>query len=795
MAGRVLDSGGMNFRGADKRAARRGGGRGRRWWRALAWGGVLCGVGLTPRAAGPERPRLLREWRFDAPGETPRFSAEEAGLDFRRGAARLIFRAGDVPPAPASGPPRRLLQAGPWDGPPPAPAFLLALDAPGARLLLLSRRSSGGTRTNLVAVLPPARAGRWREIVLNWRPGRTELIVDGALLKDARNGMFHGTALPVLPAGTACSIGSGPDGRAPAGGRLREAALYSGPLSPLELAFHRETTALNATVETAPPAVTLRWSGLKTGSSAEVFRREAGRTNWTRLGRATRFRWRDADPALRPGRVYEYAVGARRIRVALDAPPRERRGRALLLVERKVARKLRAALARFERDLVGDGWTVTRAEAPRHDDAAWRRGPLNRRYREDVAAVKARILAAHRAAPEGLAAVILVGHVPIPYSGTGAEDGHPRHRGAWPADAWYGDVDGRWSDLTRTPASVRQPVLRNVPGDGKWDANTFAAHIQPANGVEIAVGRIDFARLPALRRSEIELLRAYFAKDHRYRLKQLRFAPVVAAGGFFHTPFSATGRGLYVNALAAASRLFPDGADAALLADVFGRRLNCQWAMQGGYGAPDALHNNAAANRVQGTARCSTAWLAAPEHQPRAGFYLLLGSYFGDWNQTDNNFLRACVALPDSGLAAMWAWRQLWRFEGVGADEPLGRLFRDTARGHASTRTTFLIGDPTLRLQITAPPGPLNARRRNGAVELAWEAAPEPDVRYLVYRWSGNPAEFPERLTAGPMGERRFTDPHPRRAARFYLVRAMAPVTTGSGRFFNLSQAVFAEAR
>jgi hypothetical protein len=470
----------------------------------------------------------------------------------------------------------------------------------------------------------------------------------------------------------------------------------------------------------------------------------------------------------------------------------------LLLVDEKVARKRRDALTQFERDLIGDGWTVERAEAPRHDDDAWRRQPVNRRYRADVAAVKERIRAAHRAAPEGLAAVVLIGHVTIPYSGTGAEDGHPDHRGAWPADAYYGDLDGRWSDGARTPDAVRQPVLRNLPGDGKWDANTFADHIQPApgGGVEVPVGRIDFARLPGLRgRSEIELLRTYFAKNHRYRMKQLTFAPVVAAGGFFYTPFSATGRVLYANALLAASRLFPAGADAARLVDAFGQRTDCLWAMQGGYGAPDALHNNAGANRVQGTDRYSTAWLAAEAHEPRTGFHLLMGSYFGDWNQTKDNFLRACVALPNSGLAAVWARTRLWRFEGAGAGETLGEILSRTAQGRASTRTTFVIGDPTLRFQITAPPGALSARRRGGAIELTWTAAPEADARYLVYRWSGENSDFPERLTPEPLTGTRFTDARPRRAAKFYLVRTVAPVTTGAGRFFNLSQAVFVEAR
>ena len=39
-------------------------------------------------------------------------------------------------------------------------------------------------------------------------------------------------------------------------------------------------------------------------------------------------------------------------------------------------------------------------------------------------------------------AVFLFGHIPVPYSGNINPDGHPDHLGAWPADVYYGDVDG-----------------------------------------------------------------------------------------------------------------------------------------------------------------------------------------------------------------------------------------------------------------------------------------------------------------------------------------------------------------
>lgn len=773
-------------------------------------------------AEQPARGRLFNE-PLTAPLVVPAVTGDgQRQFDPKRGAVQLLFQpewGSRLPYAtpgnlPGQGPGRlaRLWQIGNWTDDASEACLALAFDPAGTNLMVLTQNSRGATRTNFAAPFsctqPQALPGRtvppprWYEVALNYSAVRTEIILDGVRLKNPRNQMFYGPGVTGLTAEARLAIGSAVDGSGTAGGWIDDVQVYSAPISPLELDATRRNAALTARVETAPPAVTLQWTAGNPPRPVAVKRRLRGAAEWTELGRATEDSWRDTDAELQAGAVYEYLVGERHlIQVPLAAAPVEERGRVLVLVDETVERRLRKELEQLEQDLRGDGWIVRQREAPRHDDNAWQRGPVSKRYVKDLEEVKSIIRREHAEAPGGLRAVILVGHVTVPYAGATAEDGHPDHQGAWPADAWYGDMDGEWSDrVIRTPDRVRNAALRNVPGDGKWDASRFSKDIAPVgreHGVEIAVGRIDFANLPAFRgQSEIELLQRYFDKNHRYRHGQLAFAPAVAAGGFFYSHFSQTGQGIYVNAALCASRLFPDGADAAYLADAFGEGVDSLWAMQGGYGGADALHNSRQANEVQGTDRYSTSWLAENESRQHSGFYLLLGSYFGDWNLAQNNFLRGCVALPNAGLAALWTREQRWAFEPLGAGEPLGTVFVGTARGDASTRTTYIIGDPTLRMQVTAPPSNLTGERQGrDGVALSWTPSAAAGATYAVYRLPRDEDEYPQRLNETPLSAPRFLDADPGRGRQTYLVRTLAPVTTGSGSFTNLSQAAFVEVR
>ncbi len=686
------------------------------------------------------------------------------------------------------------------------PVLAISADPAGTNLVVQARDRRGLWRTNCRAtinwvLMQPELRPRdaplpWHEIAFNYSATNTVLVVNGAHARDLDTGAFAGPGVDLgrLPE-LRLTLGSDAVGRFPAAGVLDEIETYDRPVAPTDLYHNRQETALHATVDLSPPTVRLRWYDLS-GGTVSVRRREAPAGEWVTLDpRRDRPWFVDADPALAVGRTYEYEVGRRAIFVSLAGAPVFRRGRVLLLVEQSVAPRLTAELEQLRRDLIGDGWTPVQHRVPRHDYNAWARQAINRDYRDHLRRIKGLILREQAAAPDETRAVFLIGHVTIPYSGVATEDGHFEMAGAWPADAWYGDVDGEWSDtVMNTTTNLTNPIRRNVPGDGKFDPATFREYITTpggAHGVELAVGRIDFARLPAFkRRGEADLLRDYLRKAHRYRHRQLRFGDDLRAGSFFYTPFSPVGRSLNLNALLLASR--GPGLHRLSHGDAFLTGAPYLWALQGGYGGHDTLHNSRQAAADQGIVPVTTAALAAGEITPRVAFYVLKGSYFGDWNNYQDDLLKALLALPDSGLAAFWTYDTVWRFEPLGVGAPLGEGFVRTARGGASTRTTFQLGDPTLRTILTAPPGAAAAHRSGRAVELTWGASPDADAGYFVLRttrgWDG-PFEL---LNPQPVTGTRYTDASAPAGRLVYQVRAAQRVVTGSGVFTNLSQAAFA---
>ncbi len=685
-------------------------------------------------------------------------------------------------------------------------SFALAIDPAGTNLVFTTRDVGGVTRTNLQARIswtypqPQLRrrveSAPWREVALNYTPGFCTLLVDGVQQGDwqTRAAVGAGVHLPRLRQrrDVRLAIGANLTEDASPAGLIGAVETFAEPLTPMHSQPLLARTVLSANVEVEPPSVTLRWAGLP-GPAPTVRRRPWGETNWLTLGgRPVGNAFTDREPLLRPGQVWEYAVGERFAVVALNRPPVERRGGVLVLVDETLARRLEADLDRFSADLRGDGWQVVRRPAPRHDDRAWDRGPISPRYIESVRRVKSLIRAEYDA-PGGLAAVVLVGHVTIPYSGIGYEDGHFDHNGAWPADSYYGDLDQEWPDSTiNTASNISHPPFRNVPGDGKFDPYQFRPPGTPdgggLNGLEVMVGRIDFANLPAFRPDgELELLRRYFDKNHRYRMGELTFADRAVVGGFFYSSFNPDSLAVYQNGAWTLSRLFGPEWDGIRMGDGFAPGVSALWGFQGGYGSPDTLHNNPAAASAQGIAVVSAATLAARASGPAVGFLVVKGSYFGDWNLAENNFLRSALAVRDGGLASLWTRDLIWRTEGLAVGEPLGNALLLSARDHASTRTTFILGDPTLRLAVVPPPRELKAARSAGSVRLTWSPA-ESGTSFHVYRSAAESGPF-ARLNAAPLSETDFADESAGRGRRFYQVRSLVLTTTGAGAYTNLSQA------
>ena len=235
------------------------------------------------------------------------------------------------------------------------------------------------------------------------------------------------------------------------------------------------------------------------------------------------------DASVQPGQKYIYQLltggttnANAQIRAGINIPAPENRGGILLLVETNQAAALSTELVQLKQDLVGDGWTVyLMTNAPRHTNYGWDNTPTNIGYNSSLSYVKSAITNLYNS-NTNLKAIYIIGHVIVPYSGTVADDGHPDHGAAWPADSYYGYInDSGWQDqitFTNIPGltNILQSFQMNYPGDHKWDQDYFPS------SMKLAVGRIDFdwQTTYLASASETDLLKRYLKKIHRYRLRE-----------------------------------------------------------------------------------------------------------------------------------------------------------------------------------------------------------------------------------------------------------------------------------
>ncbi|PWU18631.1 MAG: hypothetical protein C5B50_08580 [Verrucomicrobia bacterium] len=551
---------------------------------------------------------------------------------------------------------------------------------------------------------------------------------------------------------------------------------------------------VSAAVQTAPPQITLSWpqDAMVLPDAYSVYRKRSTDTSWGLAielpGSTTSW----TDKKIKPGTAYEYQVvkhterflGYGYIYSGINVPMSEHRGTLLLVVDRTHAAELALELARLQQDLVGDGWSVIRFEVSPTDS---------------VARVKSLIKARHFADPANVNCVFLFGHVPVPYSGNIVPDGHfPAHQGAWPCDGYYGDMDGVWTDCLVNQSTAEDPRNRNVPGDGKFDQSTFPARIK------LMVGRVDLSHMPGRQSEggpptfprEVELLRNYLNKDHKFRTKAFdlprramlgdyfgaRDGEAFAASGWrnFSTFFGATNiislprQGTWIPTLSATP---------------------CLWAYGCGAGTFTSMEGIGNANSYKdGT----TAQVVHADI--KAAFALCFGSWLGDWDAEDD-MLRSVLALPSYGLASAWSGRPHWFLHHMALGETIGysaRLtqnngprgpYHNQLNNGAGQIHIALMGDPTLRMHVVAPPGPLSSQAKGRSINLSWTPSIDSVVGYHVYRATDLEGPF-KRLTSTPLTGTNYLDKEGSVAAN-YMVRAVKLETSASGTYYNPSEGTF----
>lgn len=545
----------------------------------------------------------------------------------------------------------------------------------------------------------------------------------------------------------------------------------------------KASVRLSAAVNPVDTTITLEWEAFTGTTGFTVYRRPAGATTW---GPAqvnlpgTAAQWTDEDVEM--ATAYEYKVvrtgngtGYGYVRSGIAVPEVDYRGKVVLLVEAGIAPQLSLQLEQLEDDLNGDGWLVLRHDVQATDE------PQN---------VRALVVADHAADPVNVKLVYIIGHVPVPYSGNTNPDGHTEHKGAWACDAYYGELNGTWTDNS-VNAVGGFPWNINVPGDGKFDQSDIPG------ALEVAVGRVDLSALPSFGASEGALLSAYLSRAHGYKTKAYT-VPMTAVVHddlqWVSNPLACTG---YMSAAPCVgpgniTDLLPSMAP---FIDHYSTNdhlftYHCGAGLQG----LDGFGNTTFIGTTNGI---TTQQLAS---NTRGGiFNLSFGSYFGDWDNTDN-MLRAMIA-SGNGLTHAWSGIPNWFLHPMAMGEPIGNcalrsvnnsntdysLQNGGWQGQSMVQAHMaLMGDPTLRMHYIAPPSGLIATNTDWYASFSWSPSPEPVDGYLIYAIDDTAGTI-ARITPTMVTDTFHVSNVQFVQGRKFMVRAVKLVATPSGSFHDMS--------
>lgn len=520
---------------------------------------------------------------------------------------------------------------------------------------------------------------------------------------------------------------------------------------------------LEASVQTAPPKVTLSWKKIPGSTQYNILRKLKESTVWTTLGTTLDTFYVDATVV--SDSAFEYRVNntggsiaaTGYIYAGINAPALHNKGTLIMVVDSLFKDSCAVEIKNLMNDLSADGWSVVRYNVTRTTPDS---------------IIKKTIKQYYNSIPD-VTSVLLIGHVAVPYSGNLNPDGHSDHLGAWPADLYYGDMDGAWTDATINSTAASRAQNKNIPGDGKWDQTGIPS------ALELQVSRIDFANMPVFAKTEVSMMRNYLYKAHLYKMDSL----YVSRTGLVDDNFGAfSGEAFAANAW----RNFPPliGRNNIKAAD-FITTLNdsaYQWSFGCGGGSYTSCGG------IGTTTDFTT-------KKQKGIFIVLFGSYFGDWD-SQNNFLRAPLCCNEPALTSCWAGRPNWYVHHMALGENIGYGTLLTQNNGYGTYTPYgyyntgvhvaLMGDLSLRTEyikiaknITISPTP-----KKGAL-IGWTASPDAAVvGYYVYRADSLYGKY-TRLSGLVTGTT-FNDTIGKDGLHYYMVRPGKLQSTPSGTYYNL---------
>lgn len=389
----------------------------------------------------------------------------------------------------------------------------------------------------------------------------------------------------------------------------------------------------------------------------------------------------------------------------VNVAPLQTKGRLLLTIDAHYKTPLANEISQLTVDLVADGWWV--------DTMVVQRNAL-------VTDVKQKILSwyyTNRNKAVKPQALYLLGRVPVPYSGLIFPDGHtPDHKGAWPADVYYGAVNEEmWTDLWVNKDSAAQNRNDNVPGDGKFDID----FLYP-DSVALEIGRLDLTDMPAFGLSDTQLVKNYLQKAHAF--KTHLFVPGRKAivddnfGVMGGEAFAASGWRSFSTMV---------GKDGVYAGDYFTDIKRESHVLSYGCG-PGTYTSAGGVGNTNNFVSDSI----------NTVFSFLFGSYFGDWDNT-NNFLRAPLCSGPTALVSAWSGRPHWNLHHMAMGYTIGysaKVNQNNIDGRLLTPASVsgyvsnafptyvhvaLMGDPSLRFTYNAMPQIISALPNQDSTQYA----------------------------------------------------------------------------
>lgn len=454
-----------------------------------------------------------------------------------------------------------------------------------------------------------------------------------------------------------------------------------------------------------------------------------------------------------------------------DAPIKK--GGIVLLIDSSYINALSSEINQLKNDLVASGWQVNTMYVKRTSK------PI---------AVKAKLKTFIESLKLRPKTLYIIGHVPVPYSGyfstngdrpppDGHVEGSGNHTGAWPADCYYGDFEGFWTDYTADCSTGSSSRFHNIPKDGKFDQTTIP------NNIELEIGRVDMFDMDNFSSNDTLLMREYLNRVHSWRNGEIKFTKhALIDNNFTGLNLASTG---YHNlpCFVGIDSVFDNR-------DYFTEQNKTSYLWSYGCGAGSY-------NSCSGIGTTPT--FASSKGQFSNGFTMLAGSFFGDWD-SKNNLLRG--ALAAGSLASCWGGIPKWYLHHMGLGMNIGygakisinnntEYFNGQFNGSWNGVFIALMGDPSLTMNTIKPPTNLVITSNNGNVKLSWNKSSEAES-YNIYRI--DTANYDITLARTKCGtssnttDTFFTDDCNWSSGKYvYAVTSVKLETTGSGTYINQS--------